>query len=183
MEQNQLRKNLWNGAAKAGLVLGGVSSVYLFASQFITAAGMSGFLSGLFSLLLWAAKFGGCIWLMKFFMKKFAAENEDVQNSTTFRFGMLSAFLSALVYAAVSFANVAFISADMFTEQMNALMQQMAPMMDSNTMSQMDKTMQNLPQLTFFSNLIYCSIYGTLLSAILSRNIPDRNPFADYKTE
>jgi hypothetical protein len=96
---------------------------------------------------------------------------------------MLSAFLSALVYAAVSFANVAFISADMFTEQMNALMQQMAPMMDSNTMSQMDKTMQNLPQLTFFSNLIYCSIYGTLLSAILSRNIPDRNPFSDYKTE
>jgi hypothetical protein len=183
MEQNQLRKNLWNGAAKAGLVLGGVSSVYLFASQFITAAGMSGFLSGLFSLLLWAAKFGGCIWLMKFFMKKFASENGNVQNSTTFRFGMLSAFLSALVYAAVSFANVAFISADMFTEQMNALMQQMAPMMDSNTMSQMDKTMQNLPQLTFFSNLIYCGIYGTLLSAILSRNIPDRNPFVDYKTE
>ena len=183
MEQNQLRKNLWNGAAKAGLALGGVSSVYLFASQFITAAGMSGFLSGLFSMLLWVAKFGGCIWLMKFFMKKFVAENEDVQNSMTFRFGMLSAFLSALVYAAVSFANVAFISADMFTEQMNALMQQMAPMMDSNTMSQMDKTMQNLPQLTFFSNLIYCSIYGTLLSAILSRNIPDRNPFADYKTE
>ena len=183
MEQNQLRKNLWNGAAKAGLALGGVSSVYLFASQFITTAGMSGFLSGLFSMLLWVAKFGGCIWLMKFFMKKFAAENEDVQNSTTFRFGMLSAFLSALVYAAVSFANVAFISADMFTEQMNALMQQMAPMMDSNTMSQMDKTMQNLPQLTFFSNLIYCSIYGTLLSAILSRNIPSRNPFSDYKPE
>ena len=183
MEQNQLRKNLWNEAARAGLALGGVSSVYLFASQFITAAGMSGFLSGLFSLLLWAAKFGGCIWLMKFFMKKFAAENGNVQNSTTFRFGMLSAFLSALVYAAVSFANVAFISADMFTEQMNALMQQMAPMMDSNTMSQMDKTMQNLPQLTFFSNLIYCSIYGTLLSAILSRNIPSRNPFSDYKPE
>ena len=82
MEHNQLRKNLWNGAAKAGLALGGVSSVYLFASQFMTAAGMSGFLSGLFSLLLWAAKFGGCIWLMKFFMKKFASENGNVQNST-----------------------------------------------------------------------------------------------------
>ena len=183
MEQNQLRKNLWNGAAKAGLVLGGVSSVYLFASQFMTNLELSGFLSGLLSMLLWVAKFGGCIWLMMFFMKKFAAENEDVQNSTTFRFGMLAAFLSALVYSAVSFANVAFISADMFTEQMNALMQQMAPMMDSNTMSQMDKTMQNLPQLTFFSNLIYCSIFGTLLSAILSRNIPSRNPFSDYKPE
>lgn len=183
MEQNQLRKNLWNGAAKAGLVLGGVSSVYLFASQFISEAEISGFVSGLLSILLWIAKFGGCIWLMIFFMKKFAAENEEAVNSTTFRFGMLAAFLSALVYSAVSFANVAFISADMYTEQMNALMQQMAPMMDSNTASQMDKTMQNLPQLTFFSNLIYCSIFGTVLSAILSRNIPSRNPFSDYKPE
>ena len=112
-----------------------------------------------------------------------AGENPETDNSHTFKLGMAIALLSAIVYAAVSFANVAFISADMFTEQMNALMQQMAPMMDSNTMSQMDKTMQNLPQLTFFSNLIYCSIYGTLLSAILSRNIPDRNPFSDYKTE
>ena len=101
----------------------------------------------------------------------------------TFRFGMITAFLSALVYAAVSFANVAFISADMFTEQMNTVMQQMAPMMDSNTMAEMDKTMENLPQITFFSNLIYCFIFGTVLSAILSRNIPSRDPFADYKPE
>ena len=30
----------------------------------------------------------------------------------------------------------------------------------------------------FFINLFYCFIYGTILSAILSRNIPPRNPFA-----
>ena len=183
MKQNLLRRNLWETAGKAGLALGGASAAFLFISHALTSLELPGFVSSVISFALWAAKFGGCIWLMMFFMKKFAAENEEAVNSTTFRFGMLAAFLSALVYSAVSFANVAFISADMYTEQMNALMQQMAPMMDSNTASQMDKTMQNLPQLTFFSNLIYCSIFGTVLSAILSRNIPSRNPFSDYKPE
>ena len=101
----------------------------------------------------------------------------------TFRFGMITAFLSALVYAAVSFANVAFISADMFTEQMNTVMQQMAPMMDSNSLNLMDSYLENLPEITFFSNLIYCFLFGTVLSAILSRNIPARDPFADYKPD
>ena len=183
MEQNQIQRNMWNGAAKAGLALGIVSSAYLFISQFMGVAKMPVFLNMLLGLVIWAAKFGGCIWLMTFFMKKFASENREADNAMTFRFGMITAFLSALVYAAVSFANVAFISADMFTEQMNTVMQQMAPMMDSNTMAEMDKTMENLPQITFFSNLIYCFIFGTVLSAILSRNIPSRDPFADYKPE
>lgn len=174
---------MWNGAAKAGLALGTLSSVYLFATQSLGTMGMPAVLNMLLTTILWIVKFGGCIWLMAFFMKKFAYENNEVDNAGTRRFGMITALLSAIVYAAVSFANVAFISADLFEEQMNMIIQQMAPMMDSNTMAEMDKTMANLPQLTFFSNLIYCFIYGTVLSAILSRNIPSRDPFADYKPE
>ncbi len=174
---------MWNGAAVAGLALGGVSSAYMFLTQFMSGAGLPAFSAQLVSWILWAVKFGGCIWIMMFFMKKFASENPEADNKDTRRFGMAAAFLSAAVFAAVSFANVAFISADMYSEQMNMLMQQMAPMMDSNTLSQVDKTLENLPQITFFSNLIYCFIYGAVLSAILSGNIPNRDPFADYKPE
>jgi hypothetical protein len=71
----------------------------------------------------------------------------------------------------------------MYAEQMNQLMQQMAPMMDSNTIEQMDQMLEMMPQLTFFSNLIYCFLYGTILSFILSRNIPSRNPFADRSSD
>jgi hypothetical protein len=46
-----------------------------------------------------------------------------------------------------------------------------------------ERTMGNLPQYTFVSTLIYCFLYGSVLSAFLSRNIPSRNPFADNKTE
>ena len=36
-----------------------------------------------------------------------------------------------------------------------------------------------LPTFSFFVNLFYCWLFGTVLSAILSRNIPSRNPFTD----
>ena len=114
-------------------------------------------------------------------MKKFAAENEGITNSSTFRMGVATALLSALVYSAFTFANVAFISPELFDGQMNAIMQELAPMMDSNSMGMVDKITANMPQISFFSNLIYCFVYGTVLSLILSRNIPSQDPFADYR--
>ncbi len=183
MEENMLKKNMWNDAGKAGLALGAVSTIYLFATQLMGKVEIPAFLVMVLSAVLWIAKFGGCIWLMMFFMKKFAAENPEVDNRGTRRFGVIAALLSALVYSAMTFANVAFISADMFAEQTEVLLQQMAPMMDSNTMAVMDAYMENLPQITFISNLIYCFIFGAVLSAILSRNIPSRDPFADYKPD
>ena len=172
---------MWETAAKAGLVLGMISSAYMFLTQFM--AGATGFLMTILSFVLWAAKFGGCIWLMSFFMKKFAAEYPEVDNKATFNLGMATALLSALIYSAAAFANIAFISGDAMVEQMNQMMQQMGSMMDSNSKSLMETYMEILPQITFFSNLLYCFVFGTVLSYILSRNIPSRDPFADYKPD
>ena len=90
----------------------------------------------------------------------------------------LSATIMCAVPVAASFANTAFISADVINEQFAVLMQQLKPAMDSNSINQMNEIMDKLPQLTFFSNLFYCAIYGSTLSFILSRNIPSRDPFA-----
>ena len=181
MEQNLIRKDMWNTAAMAGLVLGLISTAYMFITQLI--AGAPGAISAILGMILWAAKFGGCIWMMLFFMKKHAAEHPEVSNKDTFNLGIAIAFLSALAYSTAAFANVAFISGDAFIEQMNMSMQQMSSMMDSNSMAMMDTLMQKLPQITFFSNLIYCTAFGTVLSFILSRNIPSRDPFANYKPD
>ena len=183
MEQNVIQKNMWNSAAKAGLFLGLVSTAYLFITQSLGQVEIPGFLNSIITFVLWSAKFAGCIWIMRYFMKKFAAENSQVTNSGTFRLGMIMAVLSALVYSAFAFANIAFISPELFESHMEAVMQQMAPMMDSNTQSMMDTYLENLPQVTFLSNLMYCFIYGMILSFILSRNIPSKDPFADYKPE
>ena len=178
----QIHKNLWNSAAKSGLALGLVSSVYLFVNQWVALMDTP-VISGLLSFVLWAVKFGGCIWLMMFFMKRFVAENQDAVNSDTFRFGVVTALLSAIVYAAFSFANTAYFSADMIAENMDTVMQAYSQFMDSNTMAKMDQMMAKMPQITFFSNLIYCFIFGTILSLILSRNIPSKDPFAANKPD
>ena len=181
MEQKALRKTLWEEAGKAGLVLGAVSSVYLFLTQFLGESEMPALISMLVTTILWAAKFGGCIWLMMYFMKRFAQQNAGIENNTTYRFGLAVSVLSALIYAAAAFANTAFVSADMIAENMKVLMEQMAPMMDSNSANQMEDLMARLPQITFFSNFFYCIIYGSARSFIRSRNIPNKNPFADNK--
>lgn len=183
MEQNLFRKTMWDTAGKAGLVLALITTVYMFMTQGMAHAEIPAFLNSILSFLLWAAKFIGCIWVMKLFMRRFAIDIPAASGNDTFRLGILMSILSALVYAGVSFANVAFISPDLFAEQMDAIMQQMAPMMDSNTLDQMNRTMENLPQITFISNLAYCFLYGLVLSFILSRNIPVKDPFADYKPD
>ena len=183
MEQNAIQKNMWNTAGKAGLILGLIPTAYLFITQMLGQAEIPALINSILSIILWIAKFAGCIWFMRMFMKSFAVSDESVTNSNTFKLGMRMALLSAVVYSAFAFANVAFISPELFQEQMDMTMQQMAPMLDSNALSQIDRLYESLPQITFFSNLIYCFIYGTVLSFILSRNIPSKNPFAELKSD
>lgn len=181
MEQNIIRKDMWNTAAKAGIVLGSISTAYMFLAQFI--AGTSGIISVILSMILWVAKFGGCIWTMSFYMKRHVAEHPEIGCKDTFRLGMVAALLSALVYAAAAFANIAFISSDIIAEQYAIIVQEMSSKLDSNTLTLMESFMERLPQFTFFSYLIYCTTFGTVLSFILSRNIPSKDPFANYKPD
>ena len=183
MEQNVFQKNMWNLAAKAGLVLGLVSASYLFITHMITKAELSAIITTPAGIVLWLGKFGGCILLMRYFMKKLAAENTSVDNASTFRFGMIVSILSAIVFAAYTFADVAFISAYTYSEQMNQVMQTYTQFLDSNSMAQIEKMIDKMPQITFFSNLVYCFLYGTVLSFILSRSIPSKDPFAEFKPE
>ena len=51
----------------------------------------------------------------------------------------------------------------------------MTPIMDSNSLSTMERMIGHLPQITFCYNMIYCFLFGTVLSAIISRTIVARN--------
>jgi len=182
MKETYSTRALWNEAGKAGLVLGLVCVVYaIIVSLLSKLSGGAGvaFLLSVLKFVLWAGKFGGCIFLMAFFMKKFAAGYDGVDNKRSFRFGMAVAALSALICAAFSLAQTLLINPDEMKEAMNAAISSYSSMLDSNSMAAMDKMMENLPQLTFFSNLIYCFLFGTVVSAILSRNIPANDVFAD----
>ena len=183
MEQNEIKGGLFNAAGIEGLKLGLISAVYVLATQFLEKADSPVFIVTILAMVLWLVKFIACIWVMRQGMLKFAAANEGVERKDTLRFGILTALLSAFVFAAFSYANVAFIAADMIAEQFELAMQQMAPMLDSNSMSLVEKFMENMPVITLISNFIYCFLYGIVLSAILSSKIPATDPFADYKPQ
>ncbi len=169
---------MWNDAAKAGIVLGLVPVVYLFLTQLVGKGLVShAFLAGAVNFLLWLVKFIACIWLMMLYMKKFARERR-ADNSETFRYGCIVAICSALIVAAFSLANVLLINPDAVSSQFNAVFENYSSSMDSNTQEILVRIQGMMPQLTFFSNLIYCFLFGVILSYILSRNIPPRNPFA-----
>lgn len=174
------KKSIWDEAGHAGLVLGGVSIAYTLVTWLVgkyCTAGVALVLSGVGVTLLWIVKFVACISLMKLFIKKFAAANEEADNSDTFRFGTATALLSALLYSAFYLAFVLFIAPDTFDATLDILRD--SPMLDSNSVEMLDSMAAKLPTMSFFVNLIWCWFFGTVLSAIFSRNIPPRNPFSN----
>lgn len=181
MKDNITGKILWNRAGTAGAALGLVSSVYLFASHLFYGSEPSAATTAV-TFVMWAVKFTACIWLMKFFMKRFAAAY-DADKGAVFRFGMAAAACSALLYSAVSLADILFIHPDMIHEQFELTIREYGSMLDSNTMSVLGKVEDIMPQITFFSNLFYCFVYGTVLSLILSRSFPSADPFAEHDCE
>lgn len=172
------RKILWNKAAIAGLYFGAISSAYLFANYGIAhIPGCPAFVGGLLNAVLWIAKFGGCIYLMMYLMKKLVAADKDATNSDTFKFGAITSLLSAVIYSAVYFAYTAYIANDEIVDTFNQIINTPGIAIDSNTLSGMSNMMENLPQIGFWGNLVYCFLFGIILSAILSSRIPARNPF------
>lgn len=182
MKESMSSSRLLNNAGAAGAAFGAISVAYMFLSQPLTGEG-AGVWSTVINFILWAAKFIGCIFLMRFFMKRFVRKYGVTDNSVTMRFGIATAFFSALIFSAVTLANVLIINPRLIKEQMDIVYQAYGSMLDSNTMSMLEKIEGSMPQIMFFSNMIYCFLYGTLLSAILSRNIPPKDPFANCSTD
>lgn len=173
--------NIWERAGKAGLVLGGVSILYLLCTMLtgrISSGGTGAALAmTLLNALLWLAKFAGCIFLMRFFMLRYSQADPEADNARVFRFGTLTALLSALIYSAAYLAYTSFLAPDSFEQAIEAMRD--SPMLDSATLSQMEDLLPKMPTIGFFVNLIWCWLFGTVLAAIFSRNIPPQNPFAD----
>ena len=171
------KNTFWESAGKAGLVLGGVSILYLMITALIdtvSADGLSIFLK-LFSTVLWIAKIVGCILLMRIFMVRFAQANPEADRPRVFRFGMATALLSALLYSAAFLAYVTFIAPGLF-EEVLFRMADYNPMIDDSVI---DSVLPALPAFTFFFNLAYCFVFGTVVAAIHAGNIRPDNPFAE----
>lgn len=174
------KSSLFNSAGKAGLILGGLSTAHLAASDLLSSIqGAAGIITGLLSFVLWGAKFAFCIILMKKLMQKYANTLEEPSQREVFRFGRLSALLSSALFSAATMAYQLFIRPDAARQAFEAL--KGSPAMTKEAMQMMESLLPQLPTFTFFVNLIYCFLFGLILSSIFSRNIVSNNPFSEQK--
>lgn len=174
------KNSMLNRSAIAGLALGGVSIAYMLCTMLTGLAGSKlPALMTIINLLLWIVKFCACIYLMRLFMQNFAIDNPDADKSRVFRFGMLTALMSAFLYSSFYLIDVLYIQPDTIKQAFSIVMDN--PLMDSNSRQMLESMMPKMPVYGFFGNLIYCWLFGTVLSAIFSPKIASGNPFEDQQ--
>jgi len=169
-------KSLWNEAAVSGLLFGAVSIGCLVGKE---AAALTGnaFLIQAAAIILWAVEFFGCILLMKNRMVLLRDKYEDVKITDSYRFGRRAALLSGLLLASAQ----ALIIMKMPEGTMDTMLSQVgeAMSMTSADMEQAGAMLEKLPLYTFIFQWVYCFLYGTVLSAIMSRYIFIQKLFDD----
>ena len=181
---------MWNEGAEYGMILGLATGVFIFLNMGTAALAENGgaglkMLAVALNAGLWLVKFLGCLWLMRFFMLKFAAGHRGVDNRQSFRLGLIVALTSAVVYSGIKLLNICVISPDAVEEAVKVAMDSVRSMpgiSDSDLVS-IERSMGMYPQIDFFSNLIYCFIYGAIVAKIFSAGIPPRDIFAEDNIE
>ena len=78
-------RTMWNEGAGYGMILGLATGVFIFLNMGTAALAENGgaglkLLAVALNAGLWLVKFLGCLWLMRFFMLKFAAGHKGVDN-------------------------------------------------------------------------------------------------------
>lgn len=180
MENPVSSRILWNKAAQNGLLLGLFTAACRIVSQAISATETATAGTAVLNGIVWLIQFGGCLWLMKFFMERLAGSCKGVTNRITARYGRMLALTSGLVFSAAMFFDVSFISPETVSRHMDLYYQMYGSMLDENSRTMLRKIEDYYPQIMFFSTLIYSFVYGVVLSAILSVSIPRKDPFSSF---
>ena len=169
-------KTLWNEAGRVGFVFGGFSSLCLVLKE---GAGLtnSHFLVMAAAIILWAVEFFGCILLMKKYMLDLRDKYDGVTMVDTYRFGRRVALLSGLILAAVDALIIMKMPQETVTSVMGELSAAMPASLGSVSEDDLGRLVDKLPLYTFIGQWLYCFLYGSLLSAILSRYIFTQGSF------
>ena len=160
--------SLWNEAAKAGVLFGVVSISCLVLKEL---AGMSGsaFLVQAAAIILWAVEFFGCILLMKKVQLDLRDKYEGILIGDCFRLGRRAALLSGLLLASAQALIILYMPQETIDSLMGEISQSMH--ITSSQQEQMEGIVDWLPVFTFLFQWLYCFLYGTVLSSIMSRYI------------
>lgn len=173
-------QEMWNSAAKGGLILGGATVLCTALSSAVGLLPQSGagvFFGTVLGFVLWAVKLVGCIWILYWLMKKFADAMPSADKPTVRRYGLRIVLTSALIVSAYTLVYYLYIAPDTFEESMALVEQTYSSMLDSNAREALEQMQGRLPAYSFFAMLIWCILYGTVASGILAGRLRPNDPF------
>lgn len=163
----------WNAAARDGLLLSLVTIIFSLVSSVFTPR-------GILAVGLWAVKFGGCLYLLHHFMKKYAEPFDRLDYRQSFSFGTLVCLFSSIICACFAFASLVWLFPDTADQVAAQIEQTMAarhytPEQENAVTSMMNR----LPQIMFFGTFVYYFIFGVAASAVTANFTKKDNPFGD----
>ncbi|MBO7268567.1 MAG: DUF4199 domain-containing protein [Bacteroidales bacterium] len=169
MEQS----NKWSSAAMDGLYLSLVTIIY----SLVVAVMMPE--SFIIKTLLWVIKFGGCLYLLWFFMKRWSDQFDTITYSQSYNYGFIICLLSSVMCACYSYIQVEWLFPEQTEQAITLAKETMAQQgtLDSNTENIMDSFFGNFGRISMFVSLFYYIIFGSIASAITANFTKKTNPF------
>lgn len=120
------------------------------------------------SILLWIFRFGFSIWLLFKFMKEWASNFEEFTYGNGVSFGFLTCTFSSMIVAVARWVSISFLNNEALQMAMQEAMERFEEQGNTQVIETMDSIMGNMPVIALFSTLLYCVIYGLILSSILA---------------
>lgn len=174
MEENMTSRKIWDQAGTAGLILGLILSILMLLNGLILNSDLNAAVASVISMLISIVRIGGYTVTMAYFMGLFSAANPNTARSDAFRYGRAAAILSAIIYAAASFADAAYLNSEIYITQYDAIIKTIEPIMGFDYKETSQWIMNHIPHMTFFSCLANTAILGSVLAYILSRKLQIR---------
>lgn len=172
-------KTIWHEAGISALILSAICCAYFLINNFLEGTNTAMW-KQMLSFVLDAAKIFACIYFMRLFMYRFKQDYPGADRSDLRRLGFMIGILSGFIYSALTMAYLLW-NPETTQAAIDTVISSMGQSMDRNTLNVMDSVLDKLPQITFISNFIYCTLWAWILPAILAPRIISDNPFDDDK--
>lgn len=173
------QENKWSSAAMDGLYLSLATIIYSLAVSVLQPEGF------LLKSVMWAVKFGVCLYLLWMFMKKWSDKHEAISYGQSFKYGFIVCLFSSIICACFGYAQVEWIFPEQIDEAFTIAQQTMASQgtLDSTSESALNMVMGNFGRITLFISLFYYVVFGAVASAITAVYTKKENPFGEMGNE
>lgn len=119
---------------------------------------------------------------MRMFMYRFKEAHGNVTRADLRKLGYTIGILSGIVLSAAMMAYYQW-NPEVIRTAMDTAIGAMSQNLDRNSLAVLETMENNFPQLIFFSNLFYCTLWAFALSAILASKLIGNNPFESDEEE